>query len=84
MLNKSDLQEVLALALKHGGDFADIFVEEKRTVGVGCEADKIERINTGIDVGAGIRVISGETTAYGYTNDLSLDGLIEAGHPTHG
>lgn len=78
MLNKGDLQEVLALALKHGGDFADIFVEEKRTVGVGCEADKIERINTGIDVGAGIRVISGETTAYGYTNDLSLDGLIEA------
>jgi TldD protein len=78
MLNKGDLEEVLALALKHGGDFADIFVEEKRTTGVGCEADKIERINTGIDVGAGIRVISRETTAYGYTNDLSLEGLIQA------
>ncbi len=78
MLDKGDLQEVLALALKNGGDFADIFIEEKRTVAVGCEANKIERINTGIDVGAGIRVIAGETTAYGYTNDLSREGLIGA------
>lgn len=78
MLQKGDLEEVLALALKNGGDYADIFIEEKRTTAVSCEADKIERINSGIDSGAGIRVVSGETTAYGYTNDLSVGGLIEA------
>ncbi|HEX3031528.1 MAG TPA: TldD/PmbA family protein [Bacillota bacterium] len=78
MLNKEDLQEVLALALRHGGDFADIFLEEKQTLSIGCERDKIERINSGIDAGAGIRVIHGETTAYGYTNDLSVSGLTEA------
>lgn len=75
MLSKDDLQEVLQLAVAKGGDFADIFIEEKKTVGVACEADKIERINSGIDAGAGIRVISGETTAYAYTNDLSKEGL---------
>ena len=75
MLSKGDLQEILKLAVAKGCDFADIFVEEKKTVGVACEADKIERINSGIDVGAGIRVISGDTTAYAYTNDLSKDGL---------
>lgn len=78
MLNKGDLQEVLALALKHGGDFADIFIEEKHNLSIVCEADKIERINSGIDVGAGIRVINKETTAYGYTNDLTREGLISA------
>lgn len=78
MLEKGDLQEVLALALEHGGDFADIFIEQKKTNAIGCEADKIERINSGIDVGAGIRVIAGESTAYAYTNDLTKAGLSEA------
>ncbi len=77
MLSKGDLQEVLQLALAKGGDFADIFIEEKRTSGVGCEADKIERINSGIDAGAGIRVVSGDTTAYAYTNDLTKEGVSE-------
>jgi TldD protein len=77
LLAKSDLQEVLALATANGGDFADIFIEEKKTTIVACEADKIERINTGTDVGAGVRVISGDATAYAYTNDLSREGLAE-------
>ncbi len=78
MVTKDDLQEVLRLATAHGGDFADIFVEQKKTIGIGCEDDKIERINSGIDVGAGIRVISGEVTAYAYTNDVSQQGLVKA------
>lgn len=77
MLVKEDLEEILQLAVAKGGDFADIFIEEKKTVGVACEADKIERINSGIDVGAGIRVITGDTTSYAYTNDLSKDSLLE-------
>lgn len=75
MLSKGDLQEILQLAAAKGGDFADIFIEEKKTVGIACEADRIERINSGIDVGAGIRVISGDATAYAYTNDVTKEGL---------
>lgn len=78
MVDKKGLEEVLALALAHGGDFADIFVEHKKSTGIACEADKIERINSGIDAGAGIRVISGDSTAYAYTNDLSKEGLTTA------
>jgi len=78
LLAKGDLQEVLSLALNHGGDFADIYIEHKKTTGIACEADRVERLNTGIDVGAGIRVISGETTAYAYTNDVTREGLAEA------
>lgn len=75
MLDKQLLKEVLALALARGGDFADIFIEEKRSTGIGCEAGKIERVNTGVDIGAGIRVLSGDVTAYAYTNDLSRESL---------
>ena len=76
MLTKSDLQEILQAALARGGDYADIFIEEKKTNAISCEADHIERINSGIDQGAGIRVISGEATIYAYTNDLSWEGLL--------
>lgn len=60
-----------------GGEFADIFIERKTANLIACEADKIEQINSGIDIGAGIRVVSGETTAYAYTNSLRLESLYE-------
>jgi len=75
MLEKAQLEEVLAIALRHGGDFADIFLEKKKVSAVVCEEDKLERVVSGKDVGAGIRVISGESTSYAYTNDLSLASL---------
>lgn len=78
LIDKQILKEVIDCATGSGGDFADIFVEEKRSVGISCEAGKIERVLSGVDTGAGIRVLSGESTAYAYTNDLSRDGLLEA------
>lgn len=53
-------------------------MEKKRSAGISCEAGKIERVISGVDAGAGIRVLSGESTAYAYTNDLSREGLLEA------
>ncbi|MZP28476.1 TldD/PmbA family protein [Heliobacterium undosum] len=73
-----DLRDVLQIALRQGADFADVFIEKKSVNGIGCEDNKIERINSGTDIGAGIRVIAGESTAYAYTNDLSLEGLSHA------
>ncbi|AEG15530.1 peptidase U62 modulator of DNA gyrase [Desulfofundulus kuznetsovii DSM 6115] len=78
MVDEQLLKEVLDLALAGGGDFADIFVEHKRATGVGLEGGKIERVHSGIDMGGGIRVINGDSTAYAYTNDLSREGLLEA------
>lgn len=78
MVEKSVIQEVLKEAMANGGDFADVFIEYKRVTGIGCEDGKIERIHSGIEAGAGIRVLSGDNTAYGYTNDLSREGLLEA------
>ncbi len=78
MLERDLLAELLTLAMSRGGDFADIYLEHKTTTGIGCEANKIEKIQSGIDAGAGIRVISGETTAYVYTNNLTREGLTKA------
>lgn len=77
MFLENELEQVLEAALAEGGDFADIFMERKLTTGIKCEDNRVERINSGTDLGAGVRVISGEATSYAYTNDLSLSGLLQ-------
>jgi len=77
MLTQSEVEKVLYAALGKGGSFADIFIERKKANGITCEADKIEKIHSGVDYGAGIRVVFGDQTAYAYTNDVSLEGLLK-------
>lgn len=79
MLSKEDLEDILQVAQK-GGDFAEIFLEQKEITRISCEADKIERVISGHEQGAGIRVLRGEHTAYSYTNDLSKENLMELAH----
>ncbi len=76
-MERETLGNVLDAALKLGGDFAEVFIERKKVTGITCEDDKIERVVSGLDVGAGVRVISGENTAYAYTNDVSAEGLLK-------
>ncbi|MHB8156072.1 MAG: TldD/PmbA family protein [Desulfocucumaceae bacterium] len=78
MVDRQVLKEVLEVALKNGGDFADIYIEHKKATGIGFEGGKTERVHSGLDVGAGIRVIAGESTAYAYTNDLTRNGMASA------
>ncbi len=73
-------EAVLKTALAHGGEFADIFVEEAVKTNITFEDKKIEKVITGIDRGCGIRVIAGLKTFYAYTNEISapsLKGLAE-------
>lgn len=78
MLDKKLLRDVLQAALKYGGDFAEIYLEEKFLNNVLCEEDRVEKINSGREQGAGIRVIKDEYTAYVFTNDLNENSLKQA------
>ncbi len=71
------IQRVLAKALEHGGDFADIFIEERHSLNLIREAEKLDKVTSGTDSGAGVRVVSQGSTAYAYTNDLTESGLLE-------
>jgi TldD protein len=76
MFSKEDLAEVLQVA-RGDGDFAEVFLERLIQTGISMEDEKIERVISGKDEGAGIRVVRGENTAYGYTTELTRDGLLE-------
>lgn len=77
MLDKRVLGGILDKALARGGDFADIFIEDRATTMVSCEENRIERIKTGGETGAGVRVVYGDTTAYAYTNKVSEEELLK-------
>ncbi len=69
---------ILKTALKKGGEFADLYIEDTQNSSIVCEEGRIEKVIAGRDRGAGIRVISGLKTYYAYTNDLTEKGLLEA------
>jgi TldD protein len=76
-LDHFNVPKLLRASLKNGGDFADIFYEYIQPTSIVCEDGKIEKINSGIDVGIGLRVIYQNKTAYAYTNQATNEGLFE-------
>jgi len=76
VLNSDLMSGVLKRVLSHGGDYADIFVEQRRVTSIRLEDGKVEKVMAGIDSGVGIRLISGGKTSYAFTNDSSVDSLV--------
>ena len=78
MLDDSLVAATLDTALLGGADFAEVFVEDKRNSSAFLDDGKIEELTSGRDRGAGIRVVSGDTTGFAHTADLSEKGLRTA------
>ena len=78
MIEESVLQRVLGSALRSGGEFAEVFAEDKRSSSARLDDGKVEELTSGLDRGAGIRVVRGDTTGFAHTSDLSEDGLRSA------
>jgi TldD protein len=53
-------------------------VEQRHAASVAMEDSRVERVQAGTEQGAGIRVVSGLTTAFAYTDDISEPGLLRA------
>jgi TldD protein len=69
----SDLaQDLLARALARGGDLAELYVEERSGLGLTLDDRRVERPQSGREIGASIRVVVGDSTYFGH-----VDGLAE-------
>ncbi|NLD78226.1 MAG: TldD/PmbA family protein [Acidimicrobiales bacterium] len=78
MIEPAVVSRALGVALKTGGDFAEVFVEDKRSSSARLDDGRIEELGSGRDRGAGIRVVVGDTTGFAHTADLSEQGLTAA------
>ena len=78
MLDEGVIAKVLSEALAGGGDFAEVFVEERSTGGFRLEDSRVEDVTSGRERGAGVRVVAGERASYAYTNLLTTAALLDA------
>lgn len=77
MISKKLAIEVLNVATSTGADFAEIYLEENNSSSISLDNCKVESCNDSLTYGAGIRLLKGLQSVYGYTNDLSKKGLIK-------
>jgi len=78
LVDASVVERVLEAALRRGGDFAEVFAEDRRATSASLDDGRVEELSSGRDRGAGIRVVVGDTTGYAHTADLSETGLLAA------
>ena len=78
MIKQSIIENVLEAALSTGGDFSEVFIEDRYANTLALQDGKIERSISGRDFGIGIRIFSGLQNVYTYTTDFSEEGLVKA------
>lgn len=77
MLNIQTIEAVLSAALATGGDFAEIFVEDRTNNNIIMLGGRVESAIAGRDYGAGIRIYKGFNSIYAYTNKTDRDSLVQ-------
>jgi TldD protein len=78
MLDRELVAEVLRAARTRGGDFAELYAEERIGLSVRLDDGKVEELTTGMDRGAGVRVGRDTSFGYAYSNRLDRDSLLQA------
>ncbi|MCF8777821.1 TldD/PmbA family protein [Vibrio sp. IRLE0018] len=75
MLNPITAKAVIDHALFLGADFAELFVEHHQTNSIQFNSQEVDKINSGIDFGIGIRLFFGHKVLYGFTNSTDENEL---------
>src|SRR4051795_8702174 len=69
---------IVGRALEHGGDFAEVFCEQRAGLGMAVDESRVERVQRGAERGAGVRVVRGETTYFAHVDGLGEGDLERA------
>ena len=71
-------ERVLERALERGGDFAEVFCEQRSGFSLSIDESRVERAQRGSERGAGVRVVSGDTTYFAHVDGLAEPDLLRA------
>ena len=77
-LNIDSLSGVLDHISAHAVDYADLYFQYSRSEAWSLEEGIVKSGSFNIDAGVGVRAISGEKTAFAYSDDISLSALTDA------
>ena len=67
---------VLERALARGGDFAELYAEARQGFGISLDDGRVERPQSGRELGACVRVVQGDSTYYGHVDGLAEEDLL--------
>ena len=81
-LEADQLAGVFGSMLAHKLDYADLYFQYTRTEGWSLEEGIVKSGSFNIDQGVGVRAVSGEKTAFAYSDDISLPALQDAANAT--
>lgn len=77
-VTEEQMRKVLTVALEKGGDYADLFFEHSFSNYVGLQDGAVNRCNSNIDFGMGVRVLAGDQSGYAYVENITLDEMVKA------
>ena len=77
-LDESHLSRALAEITAHRVDDADLYFQYTRNEGWSLEEGIVKTGSFSIDQGVGVRAVSGEKTAFAYSDDISEASLLDA------
>ncbi|HQT81644.1 metalloprotease TldD [Ferrovum sp. JA12] len=81
-LGIGQLEQVLGSILTHQVDYADLYFQYSRAEGWSLEEGQVKSGSFHIEQGVGVRAVSGERTAFAYSDDIQLSSLQEIAKAT--
>ena len=77
-LTRADLRKALAALHARGIDDADLYFQSTCSEGWSLEESIVKTGSFSIDQGVGVRAVSGEKTAFAYSDDITQAALMDA------
>ena len=77
-LSETSMSQALATIREHRVDDADLYFQTTRHEGWSLEEGIVKSGSFSIDQGVGVRAVAGEKTAFAYSDDLSVESLLDA------
>jgi TldD protein len=83
-LSEADMARALGEIFTHKVDYADLYFQYTRSEGWSLEEGIVKTGSFSIGQGVGVRAISGEKTAFAYSDSLSVDALLSSARAVRG
>lgn len=78
VLNEETVDRILVEALLRGGNFADVYAEQRFRTNIILDDGKIDSVTYGYPRGAGVRVVWRTQTGYAFSDEISYGALLDA------
>jgi len=81
-INSGKIEQIFASMMANRLDYADLYFQYSRAESWSLEEGIVKSGSFNIDQGVGVRAVSGEKTAFAYSDDISLNALDSAAQAT--